>query len=273
MGFHDSFFSGISSIVSSVAGSPVGQSFLGQLGQFGIQKLGEAIGFAQPVTTRGPAPGPLGRAIDPRLVPVEFGGLIPRVTPARPDQLLTEQRLREELLFFQPGGPGSPVRRGTGPAPRRPVLTAPPPSIPSSQPFGTMPGVRFATFEGVPTMPAFPIGTQQGFPPSPFATVTGVPALFQPASAAGALLKQLPGIAGGLFAGEALESFFGGGGGGTPMFRPTMAGARAQFFRTQNPATGQDTWFRPAGKPLLWSGDLTACKRVNKVARRAARKR
>jgi hypothetical protein len=52
-----------------------------------------------------------------------------------------------------------------------------------------------------------------------------------------------------------------------------MAGARAQFFRTQNPVTGQDTWFRPAGRPILWSGDLTACKRVKKVARRAARKR
>lgn len=60
---------------------------------------------------------------------------------------------------------------------------------------------------------------------------------------------------------------------GTPMFRRTMSGARAQFFRTQNPATGQDAWFRPAGRPILWSGDLTACKRVNKVARRAARKR
>lgn len=125
-------------------------------------------------------------------------------------------------------------------------------------------------------MPAFPIGTQQGFPPSPFAAFTGVPSAiqagFQPVSAAGALLRQLPGLAGGLFAGEALQAFTSPGG-GTPMFRPTMAGARAMFFRTQNPATGQDTWFRPAGRPLLWSGDLTACRRVNKVARRAARKR
>lgn len=62
-------------------------------------------------------------------------------------------------------------------------------------------------------------------------------------------------------------------GGGTPMFRQTMAGARAMFFRAPNPVTGQDTWFRPAGRPILWSGDLRACKRVNKVARRARRSR
>lgn len=128
-------------------------------------------------------------------------------------------------------------------------------------------------------MPAFPVTAQQSFPPFNLATALGsglgggsvVPAI------GGALvpqiLRQLPGIAGGLGLGEVLESFGGGGGGGTPMFRRGMAGARAQFFRTQNPVTGQDTWFRPAGRPILWSGDLTACRRVNKVARRARRKR
>lgn len=112
-------------------------------------------------------------------------------------------------------------------------------------------------------MPAFPIGTQLGFPPSPFATV----------GLGSAIARNLPGLAGGFLAGEALEGIFGGGGGGTPMFRATMAGARAQMFRAQNPATGKDTWFLPAGRPLLWSGDLTACKRVKKIARRASRKR
>jgi len=123
-------------------------------------------------------------------------------------------------------------------------------------------------------MPAFPIATQASFPPSPFALATGTPG-FQQAGAiglGGALLRQLPGIVGGFAGGAALEGLVGGGG-GTPMFRNTMVGARAMFFRTQNPVTGQDTWFRPAGRPLLWSGDLTACKRVNKVARRARRKR
>lgn len=56
-------------------------------------------------------------------------------------------------------------------------------------------------------------------------------------------------------------------------FRPTMAGARAQPFMMCNPVTGALTWFKPAGRPILFSGDLSACKRVEKVARRARRAR
>jgi len=40
-----------------------------------------------------------------------------------------------------------------------------------------------------------------------------------------------------------------------------------------NPLTQALTWFRPAGKPILWSSDLTAAKRVRKIAARAHRKR
>jgi hypothetical protein len=54
---------------------------------------------------------------------------------------------------------------------------------------------------------------------------------------------------------------------------PTMMGARAQPFMSNNPVSGALTWFKPAGKPILWSGDLTACKRVERVARRAKRSR
>jgi len=122
---------------------------------------------------------------------------------------------------------------------------------------------------------AFPTAVNASFPSSPFTTgnpffqTTAFPAI---GAIGGALARQIPGFLGGLAAGE-ISGAVAGGGPGTPMFRATMAGARAQFFRTQNPATGQDTWFRPAGRPLLWSGDLTACKRVNKIARRAKRKR
>lgn len=68
----------------------------------------------------------------------------------------------------------------------------------------------------------------------------------------------------------------GQGGGGTlarltSPFVPTMAGARAQPFIANNPVTGALTWFKPAGRPILWSGDLTACKRVAKIASRARR--
>ncbi len=55
------------------------------------------------------------------------------------------------------------------------------------------------------------------------------------------------------------------------MFRPTRAGASAQTFVVPNPATGRPTWFKPAGRPVLWSGDLSAARRVKKVAARARR--
>ncbi len=270
MGFWDSFsggvsnfFSGVGSVITSVAGSPIGQTVLSNLGQWGISELDQAIGTT-PVYGRGPAPGPLGTPTSPYITG--------SISYPRPDQVLTPEAIREELAFYQPGGPGSPVR-GAGPAPLRPNIALPPPSVPASQPYGAMPGATFASYGG-PAMPAFPVSTQQGYPPSPWAAVAGgaMPASYAPAGVAGSLLRQLPGMLGGLAIGEGYE-MLAGGGGGTPMFRPTMAGARAQFFRTQNPATGQDTWFRPAGRPLLWSGDLTACKRVKKIARRASRKR
>jgi len=39
-----------------------------------------------------------------------------------------------------------------------------------------------------------------------------------------------------------------------------------------NPATGKMVWFRRAGRPLLWSGDLAACKRVRRAASHARRR-
>ncbi len=56
-------------------------------------------------------------------------------------------------------------------------------------------------------------------------------------------------------------------------FLPTMAGARAQAFVATNPMSGRLTWFKPAGRPILWSGDLAATKRVRKIAARARRSR
>ena len=59
----------------------------------------------------------------------------------------------------------------------------------------------------------------------------------------------------------------------TTPWRRTMAGAAPQPFISQNPVTGRTTWFKPAGRPILWSGDLTACKRVGRIATRARRAR
>lgn len=44
-------------------------------------------------------------------------------------------------------------------------------------------------------------------------------------------------------------------------------------FSILNPSTGRFDWFKSAGRPILWSGDFAACKRVDRVARRARRAR
>jgi len=267
VGFLDSFLGGVSDVFSGFGtslntafASPLGSAIISTGLDLGIEAARDAIGL-NPSTSgspssRGPVPAP--RILDPNA-------------------------LAEELLFFQPGGPGTEVRGGTM-VPLSPRFAAPPPSVPSSQPFGVMPGTGLFGFGGPSPafspavarrepMAAFPTERFASFPPSPsaFALASGSPG-FQQAGVAG-LARQLPGFIGGVLGGELLSGALAGGGGATPMFRPTMAGARAMFFRTANPVTGQDTWFRPAGRPILWSGDLTACKRVNKVARRAKRKR
>lgn len=57
----------------------------------------------------------------------------------------------------------------------------------------------------------------------------------------------------------------------TSPWRATPAGASAQVHVQVNPVTGRATWFKPAGKPVLFSGDLRTCRTVEKLARRAAR--
>lgn len=293
MGFFDSFtsgvgnfFTGVGNVATGFFSSPFGQQVGGELASFGVGKLFDVIGL-KPSSSGAPS-GMLGTPARPLpLSPGTFGPGSIRLP--RPETLLTPTLLAEELLFFQPGGPGAAVRPGLRPAlgpavGARPSLALPPPSIPATQPFGTQPGVRTIGFGfeqgplgaipfnlgGGPV--AFPTNVQASFPPSPFALATGVPG-FQQASLGGSLLRAIPGLLGGVAGGAAVDLAFAGGGGGTPMFRPTAVGARAMFFRTPNPATGQDVWFRPAGRPILWSGDVTACRRVKKVARLARRKR
>jgi hypothetical protein len=135
-----------------------------------------------------------------------------------------------------------------------------------------MPGTAYAPLPEGANMPSFPVTRFASYPQVQQAGY---------GAALGALGRAIPGMIAGYGIGEAFDSpqlpAVAGGGvmaaGGTPMFRPTMAGYRAQTFRAQNPATGQDVYFKPAGRPILWSSDLTACKRVRKVAARARRKR
>lgn len=277
----------VTNTLNTFAGSPLGSQFLGQVGQLGIERLGSAIGLTptrvsgapqgfqtSPFSTFGPAPiGPLGTPapINPlqNLTQTQFTQLQMIRTKVLGMTGEAQRQALETSLFAL----GPQLFELTFPTlsrtfrPSGTLVVGPSPSIPASQPFGRIPG----DFSGG-TPVAFPVTREASFPAPSF-----IPALFggaQPASLAGTVMRQIPGIVGGLGLGAVVEGLTDfGGGGGTPMFRATMAGARAQFFRTTNPNTGQDTWFRPAGRPILWSGDLSACKRVNKVARRARRKR
>lgn len=293
MGFFDSFTTGlksfgagIGSVLESFSSSPSGGAFLGQVGQLGFEKLAGLIGLEQappepggpgfqfgsgtfPVFGPGPI-GPLGRAIDPRIGAAQLAlnagniqSFSREISRIRSMELSRQQQAFEDLVHLF----------GTQFIPHIPPAPAPVVQRPAAIPV-TFPGPFRPDFGGS-TM-TFPTTRGSSFPAPSFlpALFGGQPSGFQTAGfPLGAIARQLPGVVGGFLGGAAIDAALTGGNGGTPMFRPTMAGARAQFFRTQNPATGQDTWFRPAGRPLLWSGDLNACKRVNKVARRAARKR
>ncbi len=53
-----------------------------------------------------------------------------------------------------------------------------------------------------------------------------------------------------------------------------MAGARPRStVMLPNPVTGKPTWFKHAGRPILWTGDLAATRRVARVAARARKSR
>lgn len=120
----------------------------------------------------------------------------------------------------------------------------------------------------------------------------GIAQSFLPATvpAAGGGLGSLGGLGGllgggGMIAGAAglLPNLLPGGleevGSGTglfglDMFEPTKSGQRARkVLRATNPSTGNDTYWRHVGAPMLFRGDLRVAKLVNKVAQRAARGR
>lgn len=162
------------------------------------------------------------------------------------------------------GGPGS--------------LPAPRPG-PTALPGGAMTPYPF-TPRVNPAARAVPGAYTSAFPTSGGA----VPATYSPGGVGMAQFQtSRPGFqtAGGLLNGGLDLPFIDivGQGGGqqlsrlTSPFVPTQAGARAQHFVAPNPISGKLTWFKPAGKPILWSGDLTACRRVGRIAARARRSR
>ncbi len=94
----------------------------------------------------------------------------------------------------------------------------------------------------------------------------------------GQVLRQIPGVLGGAVLGYGAGQEGGGQSLALPyggmMFRPTTAGIRARsLVEVTNPISGKKSWYRNVGRPILFSGDLRACRRVRKIAGRARRAR
>lgn len=61
------------------------------------------------------------------------------------------------------------------------------------------------------------------------------------------------------------------GGSALSVSSPWTNAGTPRVYMTTSPR-GTPVWFRPAGRPVLFSGDFQACKRVRKVASRARRR-
>lgn len=58
------------------------------------------------------------------------------------------------------------------------------------------------------------------------------------------------------------------------LFKPVKAGSRAvPWITAKNPATGAITFWEHAGRPVLFTRDFRTCRRVARIASRAARGR
>jgi len=115
----------------------------------------------------------------------------------------------------------------------------------------------------LPTLPdVFPRGffqpTRERTLPGGTTTMPGFPSA---KTEVGAGVLQIPSTAG--FAGGCPSLFSAGG----------MSARPISMFMVPNPITGKPTFFKHAGRPILFSGDLRACKTVNRIAARARRVR
>ncbi len=140
-------------------------------------------------------------------------------------------------------------------------------------PIGAATAVSILTGRSAQPFPAVAFETPGRSQP-PLALPTGGPMPFQQPAVA-----LPPGIIGGLIGsvpGIAAELFGGGGGGGAVMagglFRPRAAGVTpSRVVVVPHPVTGEPVFFGHLGRPLLFSRDLSAVRKVNRLARRARR--
>jgi hypothetical protein len=52
------------------------------------------------------------------------------------------------------------------------------------------------------------------------------------------------------------------------LFRPTNAGQRQNMLDAVNPATGERQFWRPVGRPIMFTGDAALLKRTRKLVRK-----
>jgi len=215
-------------------GGNVAGAGLSILAQSGLQKLADISG--SPVVGRGPGPGPLGQpgsALGPLLQLLQGGRTV------------------------RPGTVVMPTGSVPGPGQAQlPSLGTGFQSLLSGLNQAGQQLVGSGIFGG-----GGPVGAAPGF------GTAGISSLIRSPGLRNLLLG-----AGGA---GAVELLAGGGGGAANLgqpFRATLGGARAQKFMVANPVTGTATWFGPLGKPILFTGDFQAAKRVQRVARRAKRR-
>lgn len=146
------------------------------------------------------------------------------------------------------------------------------------QPPVVMPG-RVGAGPGAFVMPPLP-GGRVGINPNP--NPNRLPSFLNPgvnmaiAMPGGAPLRQANVLGGlGSVIGGGLGALALTGGGSCPsLFRPSSSSVRpASLVIAEHPETGAPVFFKNAGRPILFSSDLSAAKRVNKLAMRARRGR
>ena len=130
-------------------------------------------------------------------------------------------------------------------------------------------------FQDVPFAQTFTDLIRAGVPPTlPAIFPTGI---FAPPTQPGGFQAMPPFVSSKLEAGGgvlALPSTAGFAGGCPSLFSAGGMSARPiSMFMVPNPVTGKPTFFKHAGRPILFSGDLRACKTVNRIAARARRVR
>ena len=123
-------------------------------------------------------------------------------------------------------------------------------------------GASRNTFGGQMPMSRFPVATFSGVPavtgPNPLWSILG-------GAAAGAATGLLPEL-GDMLPGGLEES--GTGLFGPDLFRPTNAGQRQNMIDAVNPATGERQFWRPVGRPIMFTGDAALLKRTRKMVRK-----